>query len=331
MITRTPAVAVVDLAPLLRERDEPMAVLAAARRSSREHERLRRVVDHQRAVAAAAPRAGLQRALARSLGESASICCSPATARRQAPSQSASSAESGASSSRTYAVRRGLRVDDGLLPAWRRGRHPRRRPAAGSRAPPGPARRRCSARASRGSWRRASRPSGSLVLAPTPSARRRAAARLERRARARLRAAARADPGRLARRAARAAPSSAADELDAPTLSRGDRLAMLSSGSTSCRSATTTSAAASTPLLGGFIRRIDRLKAELISAEEYAALGARRCRRAVDAAPSASSPRSTARTSGCSAEAGARRRRPGPRRAARSSAPPEPRIASSTC
>ena len=58
-------------------------------------------------------------------------------------------------------------------------------------------------------------------------------------------------------------------------------------------------------LLGGFVRRIDRLKAELVEAEDYARWAAglpdQPTRRS-----SASSPRSTARTSGCCAEAGAR-------------------------
>ena len=73
---------------------------------------------------------------------------------------------------------------------------------------------------------------------------------------------------------------------------------------------TTTSAATPDALLGGFVRRIDRLKAELIGAEEYAALGGRAAARPGRRRSSASSPRSTRRTSGCWPRPAPRRRRP---------------------
>ena len=61
----------------------------------------------------------------------------------------------------------------------------------------------------------------------------------------------------------------AADALE-PVLGPAERFAMLLERIDVCRSRATTSAGAANALLAGFIRRIDRLKAHLIGAEDYA-------------------------------------------------------------
>ena len=91
----------------------------------------------------------------------------------------------------------------------------------------------------------------------------------------------------------------ASDALE-PVLGAGDRLAMLLERIDELSLERHDFGGSANALLGGFIRRIDRLKAEPIGAEDYAPLGGRSSADSAERGrSSASSPRSTARTSGC--------------------------------
>ena len=84
-----------------------------------------------------------------------------------------------------------------------------------------------------------------------------------------------------------------------PCSGAGERFAMLLERIDRALAASHDFGGSANALLAGFVRRIDRLKAELIGAEDYARWAARLAESEPRQRSSASSPRSTAPTSGC--------------------------------
>ena len=274
--------------------------LVAQRVELVEHDLLGAAIDHERPVAAAAPRAGLDRPLARWSGRRPASRAGrrPRAGRRRA---SLRRVPSGWRSSPTYAVRRGARPRSvasrlsvsavthasAAAAGARGGRH---RQDAGARGALRLARRaglparadRCSLRRRRRAPTRRGRGSSAgssagydELFVLTPASWRRCSCGA-------------AGPGRrpARARARRRRPAGDAARADRRAVARAPRLRRQRHA-----------------LLGGFIRRIDRLKARADRRRGLRALGGApgrvRGRPVDDADSSASSPRSTAPTSGC--------------------------------
>ena len=219
------------------------------------------------------------------------------------------------SSSRTYAVRRGAGSRRAASRASGRPSRPGR-PAAGARRR-GDGKTRVLASGSAGSWSRgqARAPGGAdAVVGP----RRRDARAARERAGAQLRGAAR----RALRSSLRPWSSRATPGADAARLDRrppGERFAMLIERIDELSIRSHDFGGSATALLTGFVRKIDRLKAHLIGAEDYARVGGR-----LGAGAEPGEARAGARVLGglqrprADAGRGRRRgrRRPAPRRAA---------------
>ena len=110
-------------------------------------------------------------------------------------------------------------------------------------------------------------------------------------------------PPRLAALVLRTRSGPALDDPLESVLSAGDRLAMLVERIDELSLQHHDFGGRPNALLGGFVRRIDRLKAELVFAARLPALGRPRCPRTTRTIPrrwSASSPTSMPPTSGCS-------------------------------